>query len=161
MIEKIISGGQTGADQGGLEAAVVLGIETGGKVPRGFKTEKGPQPELSNLYGLEELSSDEYPPRTRYNILDSDGTVIFGLVSSVGSRMTREMCKQNGKPWLVIESFDETYFRLFGEWVLINQIKVLNVAGNRESKSPGIQNKVRNFLIEVIGDDESEVVKRY
>lgn len=155
MIEKIISGGQTGADQGGLEAAVGLGLETGGKVPQGFRTELGPKPELASLYGLVELASDEYPPRTRYNVIDSDGTVIFGRVSEPGSRMTKEMCKQNDKPWLVVEDFSETYMRLFGEFLAMYSIKTLNVAGNRESKFPGLQRKVRDFLIEALDASES------
>lgn len=154
MVEKIISGGQTGADQGGLEAALDLGLETGGKVPKGFKTELGPKPELASLYGLAELASDEYPPRTRYNVLDSDGTVIFGRLGEPGSRMTREMCKQNDKPYLVVEEFSETYMRLFGEFIAMYQIKTLNVAGNRESKFPGLQRKVREFLLEALGDSD-------
>ena len=78
MLKKIISGGQTGADQGGLEAAEKLSLSTGGKMPRGFKTEDGPDPKLASRFGLGELASAEYPPRTRYNVVDSDGTVIFG-----------------------------------------------------------------------------------
>jgi len=78
MLSKIISGGQTGADQGGLEAAKILGVETGGRVPLGFKTEIGPMPDLGPQFGLVELVSGEYAPRTRYNVVDSDGTIIFG-----------------------------------------------------------------------------------
>jgi len=153
MLKKIISGGQTGADQGGLEAALLLGLETGGKVPLGFKTEEGPMPELGPLYGLEELASHEYPPRTRYNVVDSDATVIFGRVSETGSRMTKRMCKESHKPCLVIEEFDEDGLRLIRTFVDMYEIKTLNVAGNRESKFPGLQRKVRNYLVEALGDD--------
>ena len=35
MLERIISGGQTGADRGGLDAAIELGIPHGGWCPKG------------------------------------------------------------------------------------------------------------------------------
>ena len=152
MLKKIISGGQTGADQGGLEAAAALGIETGGKVPLGFKTELGPMPELGPQYGLEELASNEYPPRTRYNVVDSDGTVIFGHVSEPGSRLTRRMCKESHKPCLAIEDFDQDGLRLIRSFIDMYKIETLNVAGNRESKFPGLQRKVRDYLVEALGE---------
>jgi hypothetical protein len=152
MLRKIISGGQTGADQGGLEAARSLGLETGGKAPLGFKTEDGPRPALGPMYGLEELASDEYPPRTRYNVVDSDATVIFGRTSETGSRMTRRMCKESHKPCLVIEEFDENSLELLRSFVTMYEVETLNVAGNRESKNYGIQRKVRNYLVEALGD---------
>jgi ribosomal protein L33 len=41
MLKKIISGGQTGADQAALDVAINLGIPHGGWIPKGRKTEKG------------------------------------------------------------------------------------------------------------------------
>jgi hypothetical protein len=38
MIERVISGGQTGADQAGWRAARAAGIPTGGFMPKGFLT---------------------------------------------------------------------------------------------------------------------------
>ena len=49
MIKKIISGGQTGADQIGLEVALSLGIPTGGTAPKGFITETGPNYKLRDI----------------------------------------------------------------------------------------------------------------
>ena len=152
MLRKIISGGQTGADQGGLEAARTLGLETGGKVPLGFKTEDGSAPELGPMYGLEELASHEYPPRTRYNVVDSDATVIFGRTSETGSKMTRRMCKESHKPCLTIEEFDDDGLRLIRSFVTLYEVETLNVAGNRESKFPGLQRKVRNYLVKALGE---------
>ena len=153
MLKKIISGGQTGADQGGLEAASILGLETGGKAPLGFKTENGPMPELAR-YGLEELASHEYPPRTRYNVVDSDGTIIFGRTSETGSRMTRRMCKESHKPCLVIEEFDKDDLRYIRSFIERYEIETLNIAGNRESKFPGLQQKVQKFLREALESEE-------
>jgi hypothetical protein len=39
--ERVISGGQTGADRGGLDAALELGIACGGCCPKGRKAEDG------------------------------------------------------------------------------------------------------------------------
>ncbi len=75
-LRKIISGGQTGADMGGLLAAKELGLETGGTAPGGYKTEKGRNLDLRDIYGLTQFGT--YPQRTRINVRDSDATVIFG-----------------------------------------------------------------------------------
>ncbi len=139
---KIISGGQTGADQGGLHGAVQIGIATGGTAPRGFKTELGPALWLKD-YGLVEHSSEEYPPRTRANIKQSDGTVIFGTIER-GSLLTYNECVRQGKPVLKAP-LSVQQLRAFVDQ---NQIKVLNVAGNRESKNPGIHHQVMAFIAE-------------
>lgn len=152
-LKRIISGGQTGADQGGLEAAAFLGIPTGGKMPKGFKTEEGYFPELADKYDVEELISGEYAPRTRYNVLDSDATVIFGDLSSPGSRTTRQMCLDSKRPCLVVEEFNDFYRRLFDDFLNMYEVTTLNVAGNRESKNTGIQQKVYDFLITALQDD--------
>ena len=77
MIQKIISGGQTGADQAALDAAIKLGISHGGWIPKGRITEHGPLPDR---YKLQEMPTDSYPARTEQNIIDSDGTVNYGRV---------------------------------------------------------------------------------
>jgi hypothetical protein len=151
-LKKIISGGQTGADQGGLEAAERLKIATGGTMPKGFRTEVGPMPELAARFGLEALVSAEYPPRTRYNIVGSDGTIIFGSVEEPGSGLTKKMCKESHKPFLVIEEFDERDAEMIVKFIGKYGIQVLNIAGNRESGRPGIQKRVRDFLVEALKD---------
>ncbi len=153
MIEKIISGGQTGADQGGLEAGKELGIPTGGTAPLGWKTERGPMPALlRDTYNLVPNWSSGYPDRTRVNVLDSDGTVVFGDFYSPGSELTKACCKSLSRPLYrvcredtpVIEKQD------FLNWLEKFDIRVLNVAGNRESRNLGIQERVRSFLVAVL-----------
>ena len=73
-IRKIISGGQTGADQAGLDVAIKHDIPHGGAIPKGRMTEDGV---LDPKYNLEEMTTKSYPKRTEKNVLDSDGTVIF------------------------------------------------------------------------------------
>lgn len=147
--EKIISGGQTGADQGGLEAAKELGLQTGGQVPLGWRTEDGPQETLLLSYGLIQHWSSGYPPRTKANIHNSDGTVIFGKITESGSRLTYNLCKEGKKPCLVNP---ETPSQLLA-FIQSHTIRILNVAGNRESKNPGIQERVRTFIVEALREE--------
>lgn len=57
ILDRVISGGQSGVDQAALRAARAAGIPTGGSMPRGFLTEDGPRPDFAELYGLVELDS--------------------------------------------------------------------------------------------------------
>lgn len=147
LIKKIISGGQTGADRGGLDAAKELGIPTGGHIPKNFKTEKGPDPALAG-YGLVETESENYEERTILNVTNSDGTVIFcnvdenGLIIGEGTMFTFYTAESLFRP--VIVNPDEKNFL---DWLKENDIHVLNVAGNRESISPGIYENARHFLV--------------
>jgi Circularly permutated YpsA SLOG family len=82
-LEKVISGGQTGADQAGLRATQAAGIPTGGCAPKGWQTEYGPAPWLAE-YGLTERLKASYPARTGANARESDGTIWFGTTDSSG-----------------------------------------------------------------------------
>jgi hypothetical protein len=148
MIEKIISGGQTGADQAGLNVAIELGLPHGGSCPRGRKSEAGRIPER---YNLVEHESSDYPPRTAANVRDSDGTVVFTLgAPERGSALTIDLCERAFKPSLHLDLervSTEEAARLLKTWIEEKKIKVLNVAGNRESKAPGIGAKVETVLM--------------
>lgn len=134
---KVISGGQTGADQGGLLGAKALGIPTGGWAPRGYMTERGPQGWLKHMYGLKETDAPNYRPRTTLNIMESGGTVLWGKLESAGSRLTIEICRRAGKPWLTNPTAEE-----LRAWFDGMAFDVLNVAGNRASVNPGLENYV-------------------
>ncbi|GAB3715836.1 putative molybdenum carrier protein [Spirosoma flavus] len=123
-IQRIISGGQTGIDQLGLEVARSLGISTGGVAPKGYLTENGSDERLRD-YGLTEHTSTKYPPRTRANVVQSDGTVIFGNVAG-GTKLTLDTCVQEGKPYLVNPTPEQ-----LRTWLKEYQIRILNVAGSR------------------------------
>lgn len=140
--EKIVSGGQTGSDRAGLDAAVALGIPTGGFAPRGWKTENGSDPSLEFL-GLVETASREYPPRTKLNAQNSDGTAWFGIESTPGGRLTLNTARQYGKATIINPTPQE-----LREWVEVNRIKILNVAGNRASTDFGIYTRTYETIIE-------------
>ena len=158
MVERVISGGQTGADQAGLAVAKRLGIPTGGYMPKGWLTEDGPRPDLAVTYGLEEAETAAYPERTERNVLASDGTVLFGDARSRGSMLTASLCQRHGKPYCTVPLVDEpeSAAARLRVWLTEYRIKTLNVAGNRASQAPGIGAFVTAVLERALGDIEDE-----
>lgn len=158
MVLSICSGCQTGAGQAGLEAARALGIDTTGYVTKGNRTENGPRPDLIAKYNLIELESYDYKERTKRNVAMAHGTVIFGK-RSVGSNTTEEYCRVLGKPccWVYLPEEQRSpkikvharpaSFRL---WLALHKIEILNVAGNRASRNPGIGDLTYRFLMEAL-----------
>ena len=127
-IQKIICGGQTGIDRMAIEVARVLNIPTGGTAAKGFMTENGPDYTLID-FGLKEHTIGGYPPRTRQNVLDAEGTVMYGDINSTGTRLTKQYCIQFSRPYIENPT-PEQLDNFLGEYV----IQTLNVAGNRASK---------------------------
>ncbi|WP_051434750.1 YpsA SLOG family protein [Desulfonatronum lacustre] len=74
IFERVALGGQTGADHGDLDAAHALGDECGGWCPKGRLSEVGPIPDK---YPEKDWRTKGYPARTKANVPDSDGTLIF------------------------------------------------------------------------------------
>ena len=154
MIHKIISGGQTGADRGGLIAGKILGIETGGTAPKGWMTEDGPYPALGHFYGLKE-GPPGYPARTRLNVADSDATLLMGNPGSLGSALTCAICTDLNKPCLV----NPTPAALM-EWLDAHDVGILNVAGNRASKNPTIEGVTYHLLRDtILGIREAQLAR--
>lgn len=155
-LKKIISGGQTGADYAGLLAGREMGLETGGTAPKGWRIclpdgTDGSNPGLEK-FGLIQHSSREYPPRTRQNVIDSDGTVWFGYDKSPGGKLTARTCASEEKPFLINPTPEN-----LRSWVALQDIEVLNVAGNRASEqNPDIEDKTYSALIEAFGQKEQD-----
>ena len=153
MIQKIISGGQTGADRAALDFAIQHNIPHGGWIPKGRKAEDGTLPEK---YHLQEMPTGSYPKRTEKNVLDSDGTLIVshGLLTG-GSALTTGFAEHHGKPWIHIDLEITSYpeaARMIREWVGQNGIKIMNVAGARGSKDPEIYQAVTELLEATLGE---------
>lgn len=148
-ISRIVSGGQTGADRGGLDAGLALGIPIGGWCPKGRIAEDG---RIPDIYQLNESTSKNYLRRTELNVVDSEATVIFTYgVPSGGSSRTIDFAIKHSRSFLCcdlndLEKCGVTFNTFLGE---LGEGVVLNVAGSRESKAPGIQIAVRDFLITV------------
>jgi Circularly permutated YpsA SLOG family len=150
MLKRLISGGQTGADRAGLIAAKAAGIPTGGWMPRGFLAEDGRQPGFAAEYGIREHPSPQYPPRTEANVKEADGTIRFATDwGSAGVRLTLKMIQRHGKPHIDVSPARGPNPKEVAQWIRANGIGVLNVAGNSERKSPGIQEYAVGFLRDV------------
>jgi hypothetical protein len=150
MLRKIISGGQSGADQAGWRAARAVGVATGGWMPKGFLTEERPRPEFADQFGATEMPTECLLYRTEQNVLVADATVWFGVTTTRGAQETIGACHRFGKPCMPIypgASFEPSHV---ASWILENKVAILNVAGNRESDEPGIGGRVERFLIEAL-----------
>ncbi len=144
---KIVSGGQTGADRGGLDAAMELGIPHGGWCPRGRRAEDG---KIPGKYRLKETATADYPARTERNVAHSDGTVVFTFGRpSGGSALTLSLAARHGKPALHVDlsrfAPPEAVLRL-REWIEREGVAILNVAGSRESDATGM----RALVLEIV-----------
>jgi hypothetical protein len=138
MLQKIVSGGQTGVDRGALDAALAASFPCGGWCPQGRKAEDGV---IAGHYPLAEMSVPGYRPRTRQNVLDSDGTLIvfFGAPSG-GTLETLRIAEEAGKPFLTLDaSIKPVEISAVEAAAFIEQhaIATLNVAGPRESTHAG------------------------
>jgi hypothetical protein len=133
---KIISGGQTGADRGALDAALAAGVECGGWCPDGRLAEDG---RIRDVYPLHDLPGGDYAARTARNVQDSDGTLVitFGAPAG-GTRATMDCCAEYRKPHLVIDASScstSDAAALAREFVTQHRIGTLNVAGPRASEA--------------------------
>lgn len=148
---KIISGGQTGADRAALDVAIALKLDYGGYIPRKRRAENG---SLSAKYDrMIELDTVGYPARTRKNVLASDATLLFTIGKmSGGTALTRQIAARAGKPYLHINLKSvppRKAVELIRNWIAHIQPEVLNIAGPRESNSPGIYHAVYRVLDQI------------
>lgn len=157
---KVVAGAQLGADMGGLDAALESGIKTGGTASGGFvqSTGKGTKqfvPELATKYGLKEGRftekqgqygpyKDPYIQRTIDNAQEADGTIWFGK-DSPGKTLTLSSKAQFGKAKPLLEP---TTAQEIVDWVNTNNIRTINIAGNREYTNPGIYDRTKAILKE-------------
>ena len=155
---KIVSGGQTGVDRAALAAATALGIDAGGWMPCGRLAEDDVVPEpFASL--LRECPTGGFRERTRVNVVDSDATLI--LVDTLplvgGTAYTADYAAKNGRPCKVVLLSDADAVVQIRDWMLSLEDAVrpgqpggivLNVAGPRESGSPGIFERAKKTLLD-------------
>ncbi len=141
---KIVSGGQTGVDRAALDVAIELGIGHGGWCPRGRLAEDGP---IAARYLLCETEAADYAVRTERNVLDSDATIVLCQgTPDGGTELTVRLALRHAKPCLSIDLDQPRPLAEIGQWLTDNRVTVLNVAGPRESRQPGIGKKAGQLL---------------
>lgn len=147
---RIISGGQTGVDRAALDAALKLDFPCGGWCPKGRLAEEGPIP---RRYPLKETPLKQYPQRTRWNVRDSDGTLILTWGEPQGgTRLTLQIAKKLKKPTCVMD-LDLLSQASVGEvlqWIEAYQIGVLNIAGPRASFGKSVYSKAYSFVQKIL-----------
>ena len=154
---QVISGGQTGADQGGLWAARSLDLPTGGWAPKGWMTDAGPAPWLAD-YGLKESAFPNYRIRTIQNVEMAHAIVWFGHPESPGGILTLGTATSKGVPYVVLEwptkdalREDLVHARFLYDWLHHPdgtwRVDILMVAGNRERTNPGIETYVKTVMV--------------
>jgi len=161
---KIVSGGQTGADRGALDAAIDLHLDRGGWAPHGWRAEDGAIPEVYRAH-MRQAATADWKTRTILNIQDSDGTLVFSFAAHLtgGSALTVREARRLRKPWhhgILLRrgaggsavNLDNATRAEILAWVAACQIRVLNVAGPRESKEPGIQRVVHAAVTSLLED---------
>jgi hypothetical protein len=149
MFTKIISGGQTGVDRAALDVALELGIPCGGWCPKGGRAEDGPLP---TCYPLLETPAAHYSQRTAWNVRDSDGTLVLTRGKARGgTALTVRLAAKQGKPYLRLDlDNNKPVADQVREWAEGHGIRILNVAGPRESEMPGIYSEARRLLQEIL-----------
>ena len=156
-VRQIVSGGQTGVDRAGLDAALDAGLPIGGWCPRGRRSEKGLIPKR---YPLKETAARSYAVRTEWNVRDSDGTLIVVLDTvGGGTQLTLDLAREQQKPAKVVHLHPARSPNLFTDenslneqiesvvqWLRDHRIRVLNVAGPRGSSHRDVYSEARQFV---------------
>lgn len=146
---KIVSGGQTGVDRAALDVALELGVAHGGWCPKGRRAEDGPIPAR---YQLVETASADYAFRTERNVLDSDATLIVVRGEPTrGTALTIRLAELHKRPLLRVDADNPEASERVASWLQKHRFVVLNVAGPRESQSPGIGEAAQRLLRAALG----------
>lgn len=142
-LEKVVSGGQTGVDRAALDVALESNIPCGGWCPKGRRAEDGPIPDK---YPLQESPTANYAERTALNVKESDGTLILsrGALRG-GTALTKTFAERYRRPCLIVDLREATPQQV-RDWLVAHSIRVLNIAGPRESSQPGITRQAEAFL---------------
>jgi len=147
MLKKIISGGQVGADQAALDAAIKCNFPHGGWIQKGRKTKSGILPDK---YELEEMPVAGYKERIEQNVISSDGTVIISHGDLTGGAdYSMKMTERHKRPTLHIDLKETPAFiaaSKINTWIIESNIEVLNVAGSRASEDPDIYKNTMYIL---------------
>lgn len=153
-LEKLVSGGQTGADRAALDVANQLGIETGGWVPHGRRAEDGKIP--ARYSGLVETETEAYEHRTALNVRDADATLILHYgPPAAGTALTLKLATASSRPHLAIDLdkiSEAEAAEQIRSWLAASPIRVLNVAGPRASREPRITAATANVLRAALED---------
>jgi hypothetical protein len=151
VIHKIIAGGQTGVDRAALDFAIAMGIPHGGWCPLKRTAEDGT---INDKYLLTETTTADYSTRTKLNVRDSDGTLVLNVDKLEGGTLFTVQCAHElDKPCLIVDLDNIPDRDVINCWFTMHNIRILNIAGPRESKCPGIYDRAMKTLSALIVTD--------
>jgi len=155
IVSKIISGGQTGVDRAALDVALDLEIPCGGWCPRGRRAEDGIIPER---YPLIETPTAAYPQRTEWNVRDSDGTLVLTVGrADGGTALTISLTRRLNKSCKVVNLKKKPDIQSVRDWIQVNQLQVLNVAGPRDNAKGEIYCQASQFLRQLFAPSDANM----
>lgn len=101
------------------------------------------RPEKKARLGISfvECKSAGYPARTAVNVKETDGTLMLAVdTSTPGEKLTRRLCEENKKPYLVVAITEDVKIASgvpsVTDWIKANGIATLNIAGNCITRFP-------------------------
>ena len=165
LFARIVSGGQTGVDRAALDLVLEFGIDAGGWVPKGRRTEEN-VPLPAKYKNMIETPSTDYETRTEWNVRDSDATLLISRGKLDGrSALTLELAMKLERPYLYVnleklgipECID-----LILKWLSHGEYEVLNIAGPRLSEDEEIYDKACLILrpIFIAFNNSNRIVSR-
>jgi hypothetical protein len=105
---------------------------------------------IPDRYQLRETETSVGNERTEKNVLDSDATLILNTGElSGGTELTVQLAQRHAKPHLVIQIGKvggHEAAAAIAQWLKKHRVAVLNVAGPRASKAPGIYENALSIL---------------
>ncbi len=130
-------------------------------MPKGWRTELGPRPDLGAAFGLVESEFSSYPPRTKDNMRMCDVTILIARnFNEAGTALTKKLAFELGKPVFEVtypvqleQALDQpNLITDIHTWLHFHKPAVINIAGNRESKAPGIEKWTCEFIRSIFID---------
>jgi len=140
MIEKVISGGQSGADLAAIWWAYKNDVpcEINAEYRyRPLNKEYHPSGVPVNIVTKTGGQFGGWQERRRYNVINSDYTLIFvnkPIELGKGSLGTERDCQMHSKPYFIVQllSFDNIEVGIVAYRLEFLNVKILNIAGNRD-----------------------------
>ncbi len=147
MIRKIISSGEKGVARAALEAAVKLGLSSGGWTAVSYPA--GRQ-DLVDRFGLKELETGTMEEAVLLNLLKADATLLLTRGElDLRTKQVRRLCKTNEKPCLHLDLKTTGAFqaaRELARWLPKAEAQVLHVTGSDASQDPEMARIVPDLI---------------